>query len=259
MEYHSFDPHFDSDAFPQKAIAYMLNGIDQESETPMHQHKKCQLVMPLSGFVTCKIADAIWMMPANCAVWVPTDTPHSVRVSPDAQVCNLFIDSAVKGLPEQAAMISISPLLRELITYLCHVDHQQQQQQTTVRLADVLIDQLIVMPTQHFDFPIPTEPRLQKIAEQLLDNPADRSTVGEWATKYAMSERTLSRLVKQEMGLSFARWRSQLHLVLAFKKLSDGMPVQLIADDLGYESVSAFITFFKKKLGTTPKQYLKQM
>ncbi|WP_332840181.1 hypothetical protein [Photobacterium phosphoreum] len=26
-----------------------------------------------------------------------------------------------------------------------------------------------------------------------------------------------------------------------------------MADDLGYESVSAFITFFKKKMGTTPK------
>lgn len=258
MEYHFFDPLFDSDAFLQKAVAYMLNGFEQESETPMHQHKKCQLVMALSGFVTCKIADSIWVIPANCAVWIPTETAHSIRVSSNAQVCSLFIDSAITELPEQAVMISISPLLRELITSLCYIDHCQQQQQTTVRLVDVLIDQLIIMPTQHFDFPIPKEPRLRKIAEQLLDYPADRRTVGEWATHYAMSERTLSRLVKQEVGLSFARWRAQLHLILAFKKLSDRMPVQRIADDLGYESVSAFITFFKKKMGTTPKQYFKQ-
>ena len=73
-----------------------------------------------------------------------------------------------------------------------------------------------------------------------------------------MSERTLARLVKQETGLTFGRWRGQLHLVLALQKLTTGDSVQRIADELGYESVSAFITFFKKTLGQPPKQYMKQ-
>jgi len=73
-----------------------------------------------------------------------------------------------------------------------------------------------------------------------------------------MSERTLTRLVKQEVGLSFGRWRGQLHIVLALQKLASGVSVQRIADELGYESASAFITFFKKTLGKSPKQYIKQ-
>ncbi|MGS0726242.1 helix-turn-helix domain-containing protein, partial [Shewanella sp. 0m-11] len=68
---------------------------------------------------------------------------------------------------------------------------------------------------------------------------------------------TLARLVKSEIGLSFGRWRGQLHIVLALQKLATGDSVQRIAEELGYESVSAFITFFKKTLGQSPKQYMK--
>ena len=58
--------------------------------------------------------------------------------------------------------------------------------------------------------------------------------------------------------MTFGRWRGQLHLVLALQKLTANETVQRIADDLGYESVAAFITFFKKTLGKPPKQYMKE-
>ena len=70
-----------------------------------------------------------------------------------------------------------------------------------------------------------------------------------------MSERTLLRLVKQDTGLSFARWRQQVQLLHALLQLAAGKSVQQVSMDLGYESVSAFITVFKKRLGTTPKRY----
>ena len=38
-------------------------------------------------------------------------------------------------------------------------------------------------------------------------------------------------------------------------QLAAGKSVQQVSMDLGYESVSAFITVFKKRLGTTPKRY----
>ena len=57
-----------------------------------------------------------------------------------------------------------------------------------------------------------------------------------------MSERTLARLVRQEVGMSFGRWRQRLHIILALQWLSEGLSVQRSADQLGYESVSAFIT-----------------
>jgi AraC-like DNA-binding protein len=72
-----------------------------------------------------------------------------------------------------------------------------------------------------------------------------------------MSDRTLSRLVKQELGMTFGQWRAQLHVVVVLQKLSQKETVQRISEDLGYESVSAFITFFKKMFGKPPAQYMK--
>ncbi|MEX3628729.1 MAG: helix-turn-helix domain-containing protein [Burkholderia sp.] len=59
-----------------------------------------------------------------------------------------------------------------------------------------------------------------------------------------------------ETGMSFGRWRRQLHIVVAIQKLSTGLSVQRVAAELGYESVNAFITMFKKVLGKTPGHYL---
>ncbi len=64
-----------------------------------------------------------------------------------------------------------------------------------------------------------------------------------------MSDRTLARLVVGETGLTFGRWRQKLHLVVALRQLADDTSVQQVAGLLGYDSVTAFITMFKKALG----------
>ncbi|WP_265088769.1 hypothetical protein [Psychrobacter immobilis] len=40
------------------------------------------------------------------------------------------------------------------------------------------------------------------------------------------SERSLARLVKSDTGLSFGRWRQQLHLMIALSKLAEWQSVQ---------------------------------
>ncbi|MFP3830769.1 helix-turn-helix domain-containing protein, partial [Pseudomonas sp. SIMBA_021] len=76
------------------------------------------------------------------------------------------------------------------------------------------------------------------IAAALLANPSDRRTLAQWAEHVAVSERTLKRLMVQETGLSFGRWRRQLHLVIGLRKLACGATVQRVAGDLGYESTT---------------------
>lgn len=69
-------------------------------------------------------------------------------------------------------------------------------------------------------------------------------------------ERELSaRLVLEETGMTFGRWRQQLHIIVALQRLSAGASVQAVSEALGYESVSAFITMFKKALGKPPARY----
>src|SRR5207244_637395 len=94
--------------------------------------------------------------------------------------------------------------------------------------------------------PLSSEPRLRRIATALAEDPADRSTLAEWANRVALSESSLARLVVKETGLTFGRWRQQLHLVVAIRELASGTTVQQVSADLGYESVTAFITIFQE-------------
>src|SRR5262249_44050836 len=123
-------------------------------------------------------------------------------------------------------------------------------------LTKVLLTELPRMPVQQLHLPISSEPRLRRIAAALAEDPADRITLAEWAGRVALSESSLARLVIKETGLTFGRWRQQLHLIVAIRELAAGASVQQVSADLGYESVTAFITMFKKALGKPPAKYL---
>ena len=112
------------------------------------------------------------------------------------------------------------------------------------------------MQVSTLHLPIPDDPALRHIANGLIQNPRDRAPVSEWARRVAMSERSLSRLVRRRTAMSFGRWRQQLQILIALQRLSEGASVQTVAYDLGYESVSAFITMFKSALGKPPARYV---
>lgn len=59
----------------------------------------------------------------------------------------------------------------------------------------------------------------------------------------------------RETGLTFGRWRQQLHLIIALQALASGEAVQNTATEPGYESVNALITMFRKTMGSTLAHY----
>ena len=116
----------------------------------------------------------------------------------------------------------------------------------------VLLDELAAAPVEKLHLPMPSDGGLRRIADGMTADPSDRATVHEWAKRIGVSERTLSRLVLQETGMSFGRWRQQLHIILALQWLSQGASVQSVATDLGYESASSFVVMFRKGVGHFP-------
>lgn len=105
--------------------------------------------------------------------------------------------------------------------------------------------------------PLPASTQLRAIARQLAQAPDNRSTMAEWAKQVAMSERSLARLVKRETGLTFGQWRKQWQIIVALQSLAEGESVQRTAEALGYESVSSFISMFRKTLGASPGRYVR--
>lgn len=57
--------------------------------------------------------------------------------------------------------------------------------------------------------------------------------------------------------MSLGKWRQQLRLMHAMRHLAEGSKVTHAALEAGYSTPSAFISAFRKTLGTTPTTYFK--
>ncbi|WP_434622045.1 AraC family transcriptional regulator [Azospirillum sp. B2RO_4] len=249
---------FDPDLDDRPAVARLLDFAEYGAEVPVHVHRRGQLILALHGAVTCTAGDDIWIVPPDCGVWIPGGMPHSARATANARLSYLFVEPGAASLPDFCCTLSISPLVRELVNRLSGEASDLIPDSHAARLARVTLDELAAMPREHFNLPISSDPKIRTIADALTIEPSDRSTLADWAKRVAMSERSLARLMVRETGLTFGRWRQQLHLVVALRELANGAGVQTVADTLGYESVNAFITMFKKALGSTPAQYFAQ-
>ncbi|WP_372762012.1 helix-turn-helix transcriptional regulator [Pseudoalteromonas sp.] len=246
------------ETMPQPVIA-KREYAKLSDEIPLHTHPKGQLILALHGYVTCEVASKMWMVPTHSAIWIPANIEHSNRASDNAQLCHLFIDSQLQGMPATACTITISPLIKELMLSLASVSQHYSLSGKTARLAQVLFEQLIDMPIQPLDFVLSTHSVIKTMTKQIISQPYSRKTLPQWAQQFAFTERTLARLIKKETGMTFGKWRTQLHIIIALQALSKQQGVQQVSELLGYESVSAFITMFKKVMKKSPMRYINDL
>ena len=243
----------------QLTVPVMALRVDVEArarEIPVHQHQMGQLVIALRGAVSCEVPGALWMVPPQAGVWIPGGTPHSNHGTANALIFYLFVAPGTGALPTKCCTLAISTMLSEMIQHLAGLRPTYEPGSATDRLAHVLLDQLAAMPNEDFSLPMPQDARLRKISRAITLDPSDRRTLQDWAAETGTSERTLTRLCTAQTGLSFGRWRRQLHMIVALRELSGGATVQQVAYGLGYESPSAFITMFKKAFGKPPATYI---
>ena len=110
----------------------------------------------------------------------------------------------------------------------------------------------------HSQLPKPSDPRALRIAQALLANPSDNRPLVELCRISGTSKRTVERLFRKDVGMTFGRWRQQLRLTLATRLMLEGANVTRAATDAGYSTPSAFVSIFRKAMGTTPTKYCAQ-
>jgi AraC-like DNA-binding protein len=246
----------DPDKVERDVFSYCIETGQNDDELPLHSHRKGQLVIVSRGSVMCRAPGSLWIVPPQGAVWIPGGVIHSNCVSDFGKTFVVFIEPSATRLPNACCTFTISPLVRELIHRLAMSPPWSPMHAPTERMGRVLLDELVQMSSEQMFLPISQDTRLQQLAASLLREPGNRSTLEEWAARYAMSERTLARLIVRETGMTFGRWRQRLHILVALQRLYAGASVQTVSLDLGYESPSAFITMFKKAMGSSPRRFL---
>lgn len=223
--------------------------------TPWHKHDWWQLAYALSGVLSLSTAHSSFMAPPQRAIWIPPGTIHKASNATPTEMRSLYIDQRLMDwAPARCRVVTITPLVRELIVATCALPTEYDEQGPPGRLLGVLIDQLAELPEASFNLPMPTDARLNRICAALQESPDDNRSMAAWGKEVGLSERSLARLFMQQTGFSFGDWRQRLRLLLALTALESGERVTRVALDSGYASPSAFIAAFKRNFGMTPME-----
>lgn len=226
----------------------------------MHKHERAQLLFASSGVMSVTTPEGVWVVPPLRAVWIPALTDHQIVCSGKVLMRTLYVAQDQFEYPmEQCSVVSVPPLLRELILYAVEMPRLYDTKGPDGRIAQVIIDSIQKLQVTPLDLPIPENIKLLKIHQALISDPADQRTLSGWADYVGMTSKTLARHIKAEMNLTFGQWRQQIRLLEALRRLGQNDAVTKVAIDLGYDSPSAFISMFKKALGNTPGQYFKNI
>jgi transcriptional regulator GlxA family with amidase domain len=168
--------------------------------------------------------------------------------------------SLARLIPEHPAVFQTSDLAREVLLALTGPRNYDDaapgySPSARARLLRVLVDELREADEQPLHLPEPQDDRLQAIARILYETPADNATLAELGKTIGASTRTLSRLFRDELGMTFYEWRTQLRIYHALVLLADGNDTMQTASACGWANSSSFITAFTNVIGTTPGRY----
>ncbi|MGW0905109.1 helix-turn-helix domain-containing protein [Streptomyces sp. NPDC002853] len=242
-----------AEALPAQAAAgAILAGfrvVRAPTEWSPHAHPLHELVWVRGGTLTSRVGDRVFTVVEGHGLWMPAGVVHAGRATAGARFSDAFF--ALDRTPfafEEPKAIAMTPLLESLLTHLSRTDLDAEAR---ARAESVVFD--VIQPSERqFSLQLPGDPRIDAIAEALLDDPADYRSLEEWARRLGTSDRTITRAFRQTTGLSFARWRQMLRVHRALMLLAEGFDVTTVSEVLGYAQPSSFIAAFRRVMGTTP-------
>ena len=220
-----------------------------------HTHRRSQVLYGITGLMEVETAEGAWVIPPYSAVWIPAGERHQVRMQ-GVSTRSLYIEPAAAPRPSRhCEVLVISPLLHQLLLASKALAANNDTEGRDGALVRLLLLEVGLAPTMPLFAPIPRDPQLAQLCKAFLKTPQLRSTPKAWAAQLHKSERTFSRLFRQQTGMAFGAWRQQACLLAALPRLAAGDSVTAIALDLGYDSPSAFATMFQKKMGLAPSAF----
>lgn len=244
----------DYQRLPQ-SISAMVKCFPDGHTIPQHSHERDQLLYAARGIMRLRTDEQAWIVPPDRAVYIPARLEHSVTMRGEVEMRTLYIRPNTTPDPAHGIrVLTITNLLRALILALGDEPLDYDEAGRGGAIARLLEIEIAGAGDSPLYFPLPRDPRLQRLCAAILDDPADRRNLDAWSQKVGASPRTLARLFERDCAMGFNAWRQRVRFYSALEALSDGAAIERVAHAHGYRSVSAFSAAFRKVMGVPPSK-----
>ncbi|MDT0331221.1 helix-turn-helix domain-containing protein [Nocardiopsis lambiniae] len=217
-----------------------------------HSHPTHELLWNERGASSATIGPRVWTITSTVGLWIPAGVRHCGWTPAGTwHRAAQFGVHAVPSIADRPVAVEVTPLLRLLLGRL---DGEELRADERARTEAMVLD-LIAPARNEILLRIPESPLLAPIVSAVLEDPADTTTLAAWAARLGVSGRTVTRAFRAETGLGFSRWVATARVRHAITLLAHGEDIEEVAACVGYHSVSAFGTAFRRITGTSPGRF----
>jgi AraC-like DNA-binding protein len=214
-----------------------------------HSHPFHELLWNERGASTTVVGARAWTVTPTSGLWMPAGTLHSGSAIAGTWCrANFFGFGTMTPISPTPVGVEITPLLRLLLERLADTELSSHSRAVTEAMV---LDVLTPSPRELL-LHMPTSGLLRPVADAIRADPGDQRTLADWASHLGVSARTITRAFNAETGTSFARWVAAVRAQHAVALLTRGWEVDVVAEEVGYRSASAFGAAFRRTTGLTP-------
>ncbi len=246
--------------YPTSRVSPWVNDYPAGSTIPPHCHDDLQVLYANSGTMYVRTERQASVVSPGSAVVIPPGVEHEIRIHGHTKMASLYLGGVREpSLLHGFRSITVSPILKQLILRTVEKSSDRAfSASRNVNLLGLLFEEMQCPSLDAPNISIPADRRAAGICETVLADPSEPHTLEELANDVGACSRTISRIFRRELGLSFSQWRQRVRVSIAIDALHQGQPVSKIAFDLGYSNVSAFSHAFRKQTGHSPTDYCKK-
>ena len=223
-----------------------------QHDSGAHHHEMGQLLFTQQGCIRINLENRLSLLPPARVAWIPPFVSHRVKMRASVGYRSVYLSKEyAQKVGNDVKILSISPLLREVLERIAIAPFESDWHSGQLaNLLPVFIDELQSATVEPTLLRLPQDRRVKGLNIEQLP-PA----LNQLAKTVGASEKTITRIFIKETGLNYQAWRQQWRFIKAIELLAQGNTYSLITQALGLASDSAFISFFRKMSGRTPKEY----
>lgn len=236
-----------------------------EKLIPMHKHTKGQLSFVEGGLAYITTSNKTYVVPARHYFWIPEGMIHELEVGSSATILrSLYFyatDDHTNEFYSQLGIYPASELLIQMIIYSerwdgRHVTSKDSNFEFLVALKNLLptlnkVSLPIILPKTNHEL-------MQQIVKYLEKNVGGTLVIAEISKRFSISERSLTRLFRSTLQISFLQYVKTLRMITAIELiLQTSKPISEIAYNVGYSAVGPFSDAFYDFTLSRPSDFRK--